>query len=173
VFQIYPLRNTRHREKQKPAAKEYYLQKKPIDETTKDEKIFFDIIYPDSGSCSRRIPSISGKNHTAPAIAGVTMMITATNTAQFALENYTLYNTGQKKAKIYKKIKNVRILGLMAVISYMTVILFVWIYANYDGYVYFLAGEPNLLIKYTEWLLGFIGIFVTIDLLRKEIKYLE
>ncbi len=67
-------------------------------------------------------------------------------------------------------LKNFRILGLMAIISYMIVILFVWIYANIGGYVYFLAGEPNLVIKYTEWLLGFAGIFVAIDLLRKELN---
>ncbi len=65
---------------------------------------------------------------------------------------------------------HIRILGLMSVISYMIVILFVWIYANFDGYVYFLAGEPNSLIKYTEWLLGFTGIFVAIDLLHDQIK---
>jgi hypothetical protein len=68
------------------------------------------------------------------------------------------------------KLKNFRILGLMAIISYMIVILFVWIYANIGGYVYFLAGEPNLVIKYTEWLLGFAGIFVAIDLLHKELN---
>ncbi|MCZ7355520.1 MAG: hypothetical protein O8C66_03590 [Candidatus Methanoperedens sp.] len=66
--------------------------------------------------------------------------------------------------------KNIRILGLMAIISYMTVILFTWIYANINGYVYFSAGEPILSIKYPEWLLGFVGILVAIDCLRKELN---
>jgi hypothetical protein len=66
--------------------------------------------------------------------------------------------------------KNIRILGLMSIISYMTVILFTWIYANLNGYVYFSAGEPILSIKYPEWLLGFIGILVAIDCLRKELN---
>lgn len=66
--------------------------------------------------------------------------------------------------------KIVRILGFMALISYMIVILFTWIYANLGGYVYFSAGEPILSIKYLEWMLGFIGIFVAIDCLFKEIR---
>lgn len=70
----------------------------------------------------------------------------------------------------YSKImKMVRVLGLMVVISYMTVILFIWIYANFMGYVYFSAGEPLLMIKYIEWVLGFIGIFVVVDYLRREL----
>lgn len=66
-------------------------------------------------------------------------------------------------------VRLVRILGLMAVISYMTVILFTWIYANLQGYIYFSAGEPVSMIKYPEWVLGFIGIFAAADLLRKEL----
>ena len=65
--------------------------------------------------------------------------------------------------------KLIRILGLMALISYMIVILFTWMYANLDGYVYFSAGEPKLSIKYLEWILGFTGIFVAVDFLLKEI----
>ncbi|HEY9245517.1 MAG TPA: hypothetical protein VIO11_01595 [Candidatus Methanoperedens sp.] len=66
--------------------------------------------------------------------------------------------------------KMIRILGLMAVISYMVVILFTWVYANIKGYVYFSAGEPELLIKYSEWALGALGILAAIDYLRKEIN---
>jgi len=51
-------------------------------------------------------------------------------------------------------VKNIRILGLMALISYMIVILFTWAFANIEGYVYFSAGEPVLSIKYLEWVLG-------------------
>ena len=68
------------------------------------------------------------------------------------------------------KLKIVRIIGLMALISYMIVILFTWIFANLQGYMYFSAGEPVLSIKYPEWILGFIGIFVAIDYLNREIN---
>lgn len=63
-----------------------------------------------------------------------------------------------------------RILGLVALISYMVGILFTWVHANLDGNVYFLAGEPISFIKYSEWALGLVGIFVGVDYLRKEIK---
>lgn len=67
-------------------------------------------------------------------------------------------------------VKNVRILGLMALISYMIVILFTWMFANIEGYVYFSAGEPVLSIKYLEWVLGFLGIFVAANYLQKELN---
>ena len=65
-----------------------------------------------------------------------------------------------------------RILGLMAVLSYMIVILLTWIYANHQGYIYFSAGEPLTIIKYPEWVLGFLGIFATASVLRKELDNL-
>jgi hypothetical protein len=67
-------------------------------------------------------------------------------------------------------VKNIRILGLMALISYMIVILFTWVFANIDGYVYFSAGEPVLSIKYLEWVLGLLGIFVAVSYLQKELN---
>ena len=63
-----------------------------------------------------------------------------------------------------------RILGLIAVLSYMIVILFTWMYANHQGYVYFSAGEPLTIIKYPEWILGIIGIIATINVLRRELN---
>ncbi|MCX9009608.1 MAG: hypothetical protein OIN66_00665 [Candidatus Methanoperedens sp.] len=66
-------------------------------------------------------------------------------------------------------IKIIRVIGLMSLLSYMTVVLFVWIYANLGGYVYFSAGEPQWIIKYSEWALGFTGILVALDYLRREI----
>jgi hypothetical protein len=67
-------------------------------------------------------------------------------------------------------VKNIRILGLMALISYMIVILFTWVLANIEGYVYFSAGEPVLSIKYLEWVLGILGIFVAVNYLQKELN---
>lgn len=68
-----------------------------------------------------------------------------------------------------KIMKIIRVLGLVTLICYMSVILFTWIYTNLDGDVYFLAGEPKLSVKYFEWALGFTGIFVALDYLFKEI----
>lgn len=67
-------------------------------------------------------------------------------------------------------VKSLRILGLMAVLSYMIVILLTWIYANHQGYVYFSAGEQLSIIKYPEWIVGFLGIVVVIDFLKNELK---
>ncbi len=69
-----------------------------------------------------------------------------------------------------KMMKRVRVLGLIDIISYMIAILFAWIYTSLGGYEYFLAGETNTFVKYTEWALGFTGIFVAIGLLREEIN---
>jgi hypothetical protein len=67
-------------------------------------------------------------------------------------------------------VKNIKILGLIALISYMIVILFTWVFANIEGYVYFSAGEPVLSIKYLEWGLGLLGIFVAINYLKNELN---
>ena len=67
-------------------------------------------------------------------------------------------------------IRTVRILGLMALISYIVVILFTWIYANEEGFIYFTAGETSLKIKYSEWILGFLGFFVAIYYLLMELS---
>jgi hypothetical protein len=67
-------------------------------------------------------------------------------------------------------VKIIRILGLMALISYMIVILSTWMFANIEGYVYFSAGEPVLSIKYLEWILGSMGIFVAVNYLQKELN---
>jgi len=64
-----------------------------------------------------------------------------------------------------------RILGLMSVLSYILVILSVWIYSDYQGYTYFKAGEPIWWIKYPEWILGALGIYTIIDLIIENIKY--
>jgi hypothetical protein len=52
----------------------------------------------------------------------------------------------------------------------MIVILFTWVFANIEGYVYFSAGEPVLSIKYLEWILGSLGIFVAVNYLQKELN---
>jgi hypothetical protein len=81
-------------------------------------------------------------------------------------------NRTNKSIKISKIFLLLRILGLMAVLSYMIVILFTWVYANHQGYVYFSAGEPISLIKYPEWVLGFLGILAAASVLRRELDNL-
>ena len=71
--------------------------------------------------------------------------------------------------KVSTILRMLNILGLMAVLSYMIVILFTWMYANHLGYVYFSAGEPVSLIKYPEWALGILGIIATSSILRREL----
>ncbi len=111
-------------------------------------------------------------------ISDVTMVLTSDNPSRFdvsfpainAANNTISTNRNISLIDFHGTIKIARILGLMALISYMVVILFTWIYANLEGYVYFSAGEPELFIKYTEWALGFIGILVAVDFLKKELK---
>jgi len=55
--------------------------------------------------------------------------------------------------------KFLKLLGLFFVLSYMINIYYIWFDANLSGYTYFSAGEPNLYIKYTEWIGGILGIF--------------
>lgn len=84
---------------------------------------------------------------------------------------------GEKRKIEFKKFSTIfsllRILGLMAVLSYMLVILFTWMYANHQGYVYFSAGEPVSLIKYPEWALGILGILATASILRRELDRIK
>ncbi len=115
----------------------------------------------------------------APVVAGAAMAVHPANSTHMTLSmnfvNSTSHEHANSSSNIidYSKLfRTVRILGLMSVISYMTVILFTWVYANLTGYIYFSAGEPVLLIKYPEWALGFIGISVAIDCLRKELDAL-
>lgn len=65
-------------------------------------------------------------------------------------------------------IKVSRVLGLIAVLSYMIVILGFWIISSFMGYERFSIQEPVLIIKYTEWALGTLGVIVLISVLKKE-----
>lgn len=136
------------------------------------------------GNKKRRIEAITWNNASGSSfqdintISDVTMVLTSDNPAQFDV-TFPAINTVKNTISINRNIglidfhgtmRFVRILGLMTLISYMVVILFIWIYANSVGYVYFSAGEPELLIKYPEWVLGFIGILVAVDFLKKELK---
>lgn len=136
-----------------------------------------------SASRSGRVSSVfsaSGAPYwITPVVSGAAMAVNPANSAHMTLSMNFVNDTGHEHANgifniiDYSKLfRTIRILGLMSVISYMTVILFTWIYANLMGYVYFSAGEPVLLIKYPEWVLGFIGITVAIDCLRKELDAL-
>ena len=84
------------------------------------------------------------------------------------MNQYNEYQLERHKGNSRNKL--FRILGLLALISYMIVILFTWIFANMEGYVYFSAGEPVLSIKYIEWMLGLLGIFVAAYYLHKELN---
>ena len=131
-----------------------------------------------SDTVSHRISSGSVSYSITLTVQGMTAGLTTPDPANLTSEKHLINSASQQAysdqnndlIKVSRTMKRVRVLGLMAVISYMVVILFAWIYTNLDGYVYFLAGEPNPLIKYLEWALGFTGIFVAVDFLRKEIN---
>jgi hypothetical protein len=132
-----------------------------------------DIGYSD-GRIFHRLPASKSSYWIMPAVSKVTMAVTPTNSTQFTISvnntrhNYT--NRNFNNIDSLKIMKMIRILGLMAIISYTTVIIFIWIYANLQGYVYFSAGEPISMIKYLEWALGSIGVFVAIDCLHEELN---
>ena len=84
-------------------------------EDVRNKKILIDISDPEGGT--RQVSTLSGKYNIAPAIAGVSMVITASNPLQFAMENYNFYDTGKKNIGVIKKLSSIRILGLMAIIS--------------------------------------------------------
>jgi hypothetical protein len=132
-----------------------------------------------SGRASSVFPESGAPYWITPVVAGTAMAVYPANSARLTLSMNFVNSTDHEHANgsfniiDYSKLfRTVRILGLMSVISYMIVILFTWIYANLTGYVYFSAGEPELLIKYPEWVLGLIGISVAIDCLRKELDAL-
>lgn len=57
----------------------------------------------------------------------------------------------------------------MTVLAYMIVIICTWIYANYIGYVYFSAGEPNPYVKYIEWAFALLGIISVGKIIKEEL----
>ena len=65
--------------------------------------------------------------------------------------------------------KKIRILGLMTTLSYLMCILYTWILAELNGFVYFSAGEPNPYIRYPELGLGLLAIGVVILVLKREL----
>ena len=64
----------------------------------------------------------------------------------------------------------IRIFGFMVVLSYLIVILYVWMNAELNGHIYFLAGEPNRAILYIEWIMGAIAISIIANELHRDIK---
>lgn len=74
---------------------------------------------------------------------------------------------------IMKWWKDYQTLALLVSLSYMTTILGVWIYANIiQGSDYFLAGEPNLIIKYVEWSLGMVAIIGLVGMIKQRLNYI-
>jgi hypothetical protein len=139
-----------------------------------------EIIVSSSGGCMpyHELSDVPALVMFTPATENITITVASANSDQPTLEMcFTRGIRGIRFNKFvncsgsFSKITGVaRIIGLVALISYMVGILFIWMHANLDGNVYFLAGEPTSFIKYSEWVLGLVGIFVGADYLRKEIK---
>ena len=62
--------------------------------------------------------------------------------------------------------RKIRTFGFIIALSYIISILYIWVKAEFTGYTYFLAGEPNRAILYTEWILGFLSILVILNEIR-------
>ena len=62
--------------------------------------------------------------------------------------------------------QKLRIFGFIIALSYIISILYIWMRAEFTGYIYFLAGEPNRAILYTEWTLGVLSILVILNEIR-------
>jgi hypothetical protein len=141
-----------------------------------------EIIVSSSGGCMpyHELSDVPALVVFMPAAENITITVASANSDQPTLEMCSISGTGEgdirfnkyiNRSVSFSKITGVaRIIGLVALISYMIGILFTWVHANLDGNVYFLAGEPTSFIKYSEWVLGLVGIFVGADYLRKEIK---
>ena len=154
------------------------IKHKGRNEGTKLTKVIRDIesiiIISPNAHASKSVPS-----WITPVTTGIYVDNPSVNSTHLSMgmsfSNYLPEISANRIIKSYKFstiIPLLRILGLMAVMSYMIVILLTWIYANHQGYVYFSAGEPLSLIKYSEWVLGFLGILATASVLRKELDNL-
>jgi len=51
-----------------------------------------------------------------------------------------------------------RVFGLICLISYVIVIIALWMFYDLTGYTYFMLGELNPIIKWGEWIIGVYGI---------------
>lgn len=63
-----------------------------------------------------------------------------------------------------------KIVGLMAIVGYMSVIIGVWMYADLSGYTYFRGGEPLWYVKWFEWFMGAVGILTAVHYLKLELR---
>lgn len=128
------------------------------------------------GRAPPEAPGTSISYWMVPAVCGITTAVTSPGSVRLTMSmhsiNYSGYNYRKNinNINILKILKITRILGLIALISYIGVILAIWINANLGGYVYFSAGEPMLIIKYAEWGLGLIGLFVATNFLCRELR---
>jgi len=67
----------------------------------------------------------------------------------------------------------IRIFGFMVALSYLITILYTWMSAELTGHVYFMAGEPDRIILYTEWIFGLLTIIMLTSELKKVLDEKE
>lgn len=70
---------------------------------------------------------------------------------------------------LFRIFTNIKLVGLMTIFAYITVILFTWISTNINGHIYFSAGEPIWYIKYTEWGLAINGLYWLLRVIKEHI----
>lgn len=65
--------------------------------------------------------------------------------------------------------KGVRVVGLITALSYLTAMLFVWIYQDIvEGDAIIRFYEINIVIKYAEWIIGIFSMLVLIHIIIDE-----
>ena len=64
----------------------------------------------------------------------------------------------------------VKLLGIIFALGYLLTFLAVWIYqTGFQSYTYIVVGEPNLFIKYSEWVVGLIAVGYLISEGKREL----
>ena len=63
-----------------------------------------------------------------------------------------------------------KLVGIIFALGYLISFVGVWIYFTwFNSFTYIPYGEPNLFIKYSEWIIGFIAIGSLISEGKNEI----
>ncbi len=68
--------------------------------------------------------------------------------------------------------KYINIFSIVFALGYLMTFLGIWIYqTGFQSYTYISVGEPNLLIKYFEWIIGLIALGYLAKSGKKELDY--
>lgn len=66
--------------------------------------------------------------------------------------------------------KMINFVGTIIGLGFTITFLFLWIIRNLQGYEIVTFTEPNLTIKYIEWIVGLVGIIIISKMLIENIQ---